>query len=60
MFNKLAGEGKTPISVNFGKTYNDPNGPWTSTVTEAVFGSGDPAGILSQHNGSITESLASN
>ena len=60
VFNKLAGEGKTPISVNFGKTYNDPNGPWTSTVTEAVFGSGDPAGILSQHNGSITESLASN
>ena len=42
-FNKLAGEGQTPISVNFGKTYNDPNGPWTATVIDAVFGTGDAA-----------------
>jgi multiple sugar transport system substrate-binding protein len=57
-FNKLAGEGQTPISANFGKTYNDPNGPWTATVTEAVFGSADPATALAKHNGAISESLA--
>jgi multiple sugar transport system substrate-binding protein len=58
-FNKLAAQGQTPISVNFGKTFNDPTGPWTSTVIDAVFGSGDVASILSKHNPSITESLAS-
>jgi multiple sugar transport system substrate-binding protein len=57
-FNKLAGQGQTPISVNFGKTFNDPNGPWTATVVEAVFGTGDPAAALKSHNGAITESLA--
>jgi multiple sugar transport system substrate-binding protein len=58
-FNKLAAEGQTPISVNFGKTYNDPNGPWTATVNEAVFGTGEPAAILRKHNDAITSSLAS-
>jgi multiple sugar transport system substrate-binding protein len=58
-FNKLAGEGQTPISVNFGKTYNDPNGPWTAMVTDAVFGSADPATALQQHNQAVTDSLAS-
>ncbi|MGC9670908.1 ABC transporter substrate-binding protein [Planosporangium sp. 12N6] len=58
MFNRLAGQGRTPISVNFGRTYNDPNGPWTSTVIEAVFGTADPAAVLRQHNPTITESLA--
>jgi multiple sugar transport system substrate-binding protein len=59
VFNKLAGEGQTPISVNFGKTFNDPNGPWTQTVIDAVFGSGDAATALHDHNSAITESLAS-
>ncbi len=59
VFNKLAGEGQTPISVNFGKTYNDPNGPWTAMVTDAVFGSSDPATALKQHNQAVTDSLAS-
>jgi multiple sugar transport system substrate-binding protein len=57
-FNTLAAKGQTPISVNFGKTFNDPNGPWTSTVTDAVFGSADVASVLQQHNGAITESLS--
>jgi multiple sugar transport system substrate-binding protein len=57
-FNKLAGEGQTPISVNFGKTFNDPNGPWTGTVTEAVFGTADVATVLGRHNPAISESLA--
>jgi multiple sugar transport system substrate-binding protein len=59
VFNKLAGEGQTPISVNFGKTFNDPNGPWTQTVIDAVFGSGDVATALKDHNAAITESLSS-
>lgn len=58
-FNKLAGQGQTPISVNFGKTFNDPNGPWTSTVTDAVFGTADVASVLQQHNAAITDSLGS-
>ncbi|HEX9335178.1 MAG TPA: sugar ABC transporter substrate-binding protein, partial [Pseudonocardiaceae bacterium] len=32
VFNRLATHGQTPISVNFGKTFNDPNGPWTGAV----------------------------
>lgn len=59
VFNRLAGHGQTPISVNFGKTFNDPNGPWTGAVIDAVFGNGDVAAILQQHNGAITESLSS-
>jgi multiple sugar transport system substrate-binding protein len=59
VFNELAGEGQTPIAVNFGKTYNDPNGPWTAAVIEAVFGADDPAEVLRRHNSTITESLAS-
>jgi multiple sugar transport system substrate-binding protein len=58
VFNRLAGHGQTPISVNFGKTFNDPNGPWTGAVIDAVFGTGDVAAILRQHNGAITESLS--
>ncbi|MGH3877926.1 MAG: ABC transporter substrate-binding protein [Actinophytocola sp.] len=59
VFNKLAGEGQTPIAVNFGKTYNDPNGPWTAAVIDAVFGSADAASALREHNAAITDSLAS-
>jgi multiple sugar transport system substrate-binding protein len=59
VFNRLAGEGQTPISVNFGKTFNDPNGPWTATVIDAVFGTDDTATVLRNHNSAITESLSS-
>jgi multiple sugar transport system substrate-binding protein len=59
VFNRLASEGQTPISVNFGKTFNDTNGPWTATVIDTVFGSGDPAAALHNHNTSISESLSS-
>jgi multiple sugar transport system substrate-binding protein len=60
VFNRLANHGQTPISVNFGKTFNDPDGPWTGAVIDAVFGTGDVASILRQHNAAITESLSSN
>jgi multiple sugar transport system substrate-binding protein len=59
VFNQLAGEGRTPISVNFGKTYNDPNGPWTQTIIDTIFGADDPATALRDHNSAITESLSS-
>ncbi len=60
LFNRLASQGRTPISINFGKTYNDPNGPWTAMVTDAVFGAGDPTAILRRHNGAVTASLSGN
>jgi len=58
VFNRLASQGQTPISVNFGKTFNDTNGPWTATVIDAVFGSGEAGSILRQHNAAVTESLS--
>lgn len=57
-FNQLSTEGQTPISVNFGQTYNDPNGPWTSAVFDAVFGSKDAGAELQDHNGKISDSLS--
>lgn len=57
-FNKLAGTGQTPVSVNFGKTFNDPNGPWTAAVTEAVFGTAEVGSVLQQHNTAISTSLS--
>jgi multiple sugar transport system substrate-binding protein len=57
---QLARIGQTPTSVNFGRTFNDPNGPWISTVTDAVFGSADVTAVLDAHNDSINDSLALN
>ncbi|MCP2167326.1 ABC transporter substrate-binding protein [Goodfellowiella coeruleoviolacea] len=59
VFNRLVGQGQTPISVNFGRTFNDTNGPWTAAVIDAVFGTGEVSSVLHQHNPAITESLAS-
>jgi multiple sugar transport system substrate-binding protein len=56
---RLADLGQTPFAVNFGKTFNDPNGPWMFAVADAVFGPHDAATSLDQHNGDITRSLAS-
>jgi multiple sugar transport system substrate-binding protein len=56
---KLADLGQTPIAVKFGKTFNDPNGPWMDAVTDAVFGSNDAATSLDRHADDITRSLAS-
>jgi multiple sugar transport system substrate-binding protein len=57
-FNQLSTEGQTPIAINFGPTYLDPNGPWTATVHDAVFGGKDAAAELQDHNGKITDSLS--
>jgi multiple sugar transport system substrate-binding protein len=57
-FTQIARKGQTPYAVAFGKTFNDPNGPWISAVADAVFGTGDVGATLSRHNASITASLA--
>jgi multiple sugar transport system substrate-binding protein len=36
--NKVAGQGVTPFSRQFGAAFNDPNGPWLILVRDAVFG----------------------
>lgn len=57
-FTQLARQGQTPYAVAFGKTFNDPNGPWISAVADAVFGTGDVGAALNRHNASITASLS--
>jgi multiple sugar transport system substrate-binding protein len=56
-FTQLARNGRTPIAVAFGKTFNDPNGPWISAVTDAIFGTGDVTAVLDRHDAAITDSL---
>ena len=36
--NEIAGEGKTPLAVNYGAAFNDPNGPWLVMVRDQIFG----------------------
>jgi multiple sugar transport system substrate-binding protein len=55
--NELVGKGVTPYSLNFGATYNDPNGPWLKVARDAVFGS-DAAAALAEGKESITASLS--
>jgi multiple sugar transport system substrate-binding protein len=54
--NDLVATGRTPYSVNFGQTFNDPQGPWLAVARDALFG-GDAAGALTGANGAVTESL---
>ncbi|WP_327002014.1 sugar ABC transporter substrate-binding protein [Dactylosporangium sp. NBC_01737] len=57
-FTQIARKGQTPYAVAFGKTFNDPNGPWISAVADAVFGTGPVSAALDRHNVSITASLS--
>lgn len=57
-FTQIARRGQTPYAVAFGKTFNDPNGPWIDAVADAVFGTGDVGAALDRHNASITASLS--
>ncbi|GAB4005214.1 hypothetical protein GCM10029992_52460 [Glycomyces albus] len=56
LMNQLVEVGRTPYSLNFGQTFNDPQGPWLPLIREAVFGSGDG---LEELNQAITDSLGS-
>jgi len=54
--NELVGEGDTPKSLNYGQTFNDPNGPALTAFREALFGD-DAKAALEAHNDAISASL---
>lgn len=39
--NEVAGEGSTPVSINFQQAFNAPGSPWLTLVRNAVMGDGD-------------------
>jgi multiple sugar transport system substrate-binding protein len=53
--NSVLSDGQTPIALNFGQTFNDPNGPWLSVVRDAVFGDRSK---LEADNEAVSASLA--
>ncbi len=53
--NGLVAKGKTPYARNFNATFNDPQGPWLTTVRGAFFG--DASAALMAGNEAITKSL---
>lgn len=57
--NELVGEGRTPKALNYGQTFNDPNGPALSAFREALFGD-DPEAALTDANDSISSALSGN
>jgi multiple sugar transport system substrate-binding protein len=57
LFNDLVPEGRTPKAVNFGATFNDPQGPWLTMAREAMYGPG-PAEALGGGNQAVTDSLS--
>lgn len=54
--NELVGIGDTPKALNYGQTFNDPNGPALSAFREALFGD-DAAAALEGANDAISASL---
>ena len=54
--NEVAGQGRTPYALNFGQTFNDPQGPWLPLIRNYVFGDGT---TLEQDNEAVTASLES-
>jgi multiple sugar transport system substrate-binding protein len=57
LINEMVGKGKTPYSLNFGETYNDPTGPWLKVARDAVFGD-DVESALAAGKEKLTESLS--
>jgi len=55
--NELVGLGDTPKALNYGQTFNDPNGPALSAFREALFGD-DAKAALDAANDAISSSLA--
>jgi multiple sugar transport system substrate-binding protein len=52
--NEVAAVGRTPYALNFGQTFNDPQGPWLPLIRNYVFGDGT---TLAEDNEAITASL---
>jgi multiple sugar transport system substrate-binding protein len=55
IFNQIAAKGQTPLSKNFGQTYNDSQGPWGVLLQDALFGD---ASKIDADNDAISESLS--
>ncbi|MGV8966048.1 MAG: ABC transporter substrate-binding protein [Cellulomonas sp.] len=53
--NKVAGEGKTPVALNFQQAFNAPSSPWLTLVRNAVLGDGNS---IDQDNSEITAVLS--
>jgi multiple sugar transport system substrate-binding protein len=54
-FNEIAGKGVTPFALNFGRTFNDPQGPWLAMARNAIY---DPANdTIDADNDAVTASL---
>ena len=53
--NKVAGQGKTPVALNFQQAFNAANSPWLQLVRNAVLGAG---GTVAKDNDAITAVLA--
>ncbi len=56
LINQMVGKGRTPYALNFGATYNDPNGPWIPVARDAVFGA-EAAKALTDGAPTITKAL---
>jgi multiple sugar transport system substrate-binding protein len=54
--NEVAAVGRTPYALNFGQTFNDPQGPWLSMMRNYIFGDGTS---LEADNEAVTASLQS-
>ncbi|NYD67289.1 ABC transporter substrate-binding protein [Agromyces atrinae] len=54
---ELLADGRTPKALNYGQTFNDPNGPALTAFREALFGS-DARAALEASDDAINSSLA--
>jgi multiple sugar transport system substrate-binding protein len=54
---KVIPQGKTPFALNFNQTFNDPQGPWLTTMRGALFGP-DLDKALADGNAKVTASLS--
>lgn len=57
VFNDVVKKGRTPKAVNFGATFNDPQGPWLAMIRGALFGP-DLANALRDNNPKVTALLS--
>lgn len=54
---KVIAHGRTPYALNCNQTFNDPQGPWLTTMRAALFGP-DLRSALAEGNTKVTASLA--
>lgn len=54
---RVLAKGKAPFALNFNQTFNNPEGPWLSTLRGALFGP-DLDAALADGNAEVTSSLS--